>query len=294
MRRGPLAMRATWAATVLTGAVSSRLAGPSVERLWFTPWEVPTPGRVVAREAAWLAGTEPFVVDVDGRAIRGFAAGDGPTVLLVHGWGERASRLGAFVGPLVERGFRVVGVDLPSHGDSDDGPATIPDLADAVRAVARHLGGVDAVVAHSIGGPATFIALRGGLEVQALALITPAVRLAHAVTSFGQLFRVPPKAIVALRHRIERRFGADVWDEYAADRNPPDVPAIIVSDRDDPQVATADHELLAAAWPDAQLVTTEGLGHTRVLRDPAVTGAVVWFLDGAITRPEDERAATYA
>lgn len=282
-----LAARATWVATRLTGAVSVRLAAPFVGRLWFTPWPVPTPDRVRQRERAWLATADPFEVVLDGRRLVGFTAGRGPTVLLVHGWGERASRLGAFVGPLVERGVRVVAVDLPSHGDSDDGPVAIPDLAVAIAGVARALGGVDAVVAHSIGGPATSIALRDGLDVRAVALLAPAVRLEHAVDTFGRLLRVPPKALLGLRRSIERRFGVGVWEEYAVDglASTFDVPALIVSDRHDPQVAHEDHELLAEAWPGARLLTTEGLGHTRILHAPDVVEAVVSFVADAITGP---------
>jgi alpha-beta hydrolase superfamily lysophospholipase len=36
-----------------------------------------------------------------------------PTVVLVHGWGSRASRLSALAAALVEAGFRAVAYDAP-------------------------------------------------------------------------------------------------------------------------------------------------------------------------------------
>jgi hypothetical protein len=36
--------------------------------------------------------------------------------------------------------------------------------------------------------------------------------------------------------------------------------------------------LVAAAWPDARLKNTEGLGHNRILRDPDVIAAAAGFL----------------
>ena len=40
--------------------------------------------------------------------MKAWSWGEGPIVLLVHGWNGRATQLGDFVAPLVERGYRVV------------------------------------------------------------------------------------------------------------------------------------------------------------------------------------------
>ena len=47
--------------------------------------------------------------------------GEGPVVLLVHGWGGWRGQLGRFVAPLVDAGHRVVAVDAPGHGDAGAG-----------------------------------------------------------------------------------------------------------------------------------------------------------------------------
>ena len=50
--------------------------------------------------------------------------GEGPIVLLVHGWNGRSTQLGGFVSPLVARGHRVVAFDALGHGDSDGADAS--------------------------------------------------------------------------------------------------------------------------------------------------------------------------
>lgn len=278
---GP-ALRALWLAAVAAGHVSERLAAPAASALWFTPWRVPVGDRERIRRAGWLSSTEPVSVPAAGIDLAGFAAGEGPTVLLVHGWGEQAASLGAFIGPLVAAGHRVVGVDLPGHGESGNGGTDLYSLARALREVAGSLE-ARAVVAHSMGAAETVMALRDGLELDAVALLAPAVRLEHAFAQFVRTFRLPPKASAALARVIERRFGAGVWEEAAADRAARDlgVPALVVHDRDDPQIAHSDAELLAAAWPGARLVLTEGLGHSRLLRDADVVSQVRAFLTDA-------------
>ncbi|HEX2296197.1 MAG TPA: alpha/beta fold hydrolase [Actinomycetota bacterium] len=279
-----LAARLTWLATQAAGRVSSRLAGPITTRLWFTPWRVPVGERATRRQAEWLRGTERVTFEVDGRRIVAYAAGDGPPVLLVHGWGERGASLGAFVEPLTTAGYRVVGVDLPGHGASEGGQVDGFELAAAIARVCESLGGVHAVVAHSMGATTSLYAASRGAPTDALALLAPSPRLDHALVTFSQMLRLPPKAVAGLKATIERRYGADVWDRLSTESltEGVDGPVLIVHDRDDPQVALADAETLHAALPASRLVTTDGLGHGRILRDPKVIEAVTSFL-GEVT-----------
>jgi pimeloyl-ACP methyl ester carboxylesterase len=52
----------------------------------------------------------------------------------------------------------------------------------------------------------------------------------------------------------------------------------VIHDRDDAEVPVANGEAIAAAWPGAQLVTTGGLGHTRIVHDPQVVARAVAFV----------------
>jgi pimeloyl-ACP methyl ester carboxylesterase len=275
-----LALRATWLATRAAAAVSPALAGPVAAKLWFTPWRVPPGERGLARQAEWLKDTEPVSFDTTRGRLAGFAAGSGPVVLLVHGWGERAASLGSFIAPLVAGGYRVVGLDLPAHGGSPGRRTDGFEVAGAIREVSDSLGGVHAVIGHSMGAMTTVYAASRGMDAGALVLVAPSARLDHAFDTFTKLFRLPPNATAGLKALIARRYGADVWKRFNGNvlALEMEVPVLIVHDNDDPQVALDDAEELAAAWPGARLVTTEGLGHGRILRDPKVVEEVVSFL----------------
>ena len=56
------------------------------------------------------------------------------------------------------------------------------------------------------------------------------------------------------------------------------MPTLVVHDRGDRQTPYGDAVTLVEGLPDADLVTTEGLGHRRILRDPAVLRTVVAFI----------------
>jgi pimeloyl-ACP methyl ester carboxylesterase len=232
---------------------------------------------------------------VEGRAIRGFSSGAGPAVLLVHGWGERAATLGAFIEPLVASGKRVVGIDLPGHGRTSRGTTDIFELSRAVRAVADELGGLDAVIAHSMGGMVTAVALNEGLAPRATVLIAPATNVNHIMEKFTAMFALPPRAATGLRRHIERRFGAEVWTrlDITGHARRFRVPTLIVHDRDDPQVDVSDAERLAAAWPGARSMVTTGVGHDKVTREPEVVRAVTTFLTTADSRDFVSTAPSY-
>jgi pimeloyl-ACP methyl ester carboxylesterase len=283
-----------WAGAHYGGAVSATVGGWFTDQLWFTPWTVELSERARQREAQWLAPTTPLRVPFGGSHLSGFMAGDGPAVLLVHGWGDRASRLGAFIEPLTAAGHRVVAIDAPAHGDSPRRMTNAYEAADALRAAAAHVGGVDAVIAHSMGGLEALLAIRGGLQVQRLVLLASAVRLEHAMDKFSTLFAIPERSMQGLQRRIERRFGPGIFDDLAADRliGDIDVPGVLIHDRQDPQVDFADGQELAAAWPGGRLIPTEGLGHDRLLRDPDVIRTAVGVATTASRL--DDRAATPA
>ena len=102
--------------------------------------------------------------------------GQGPPVLLVHGWGSRAAHFEALIVALEERGFQAVGFDAPNHGRSGGTLCSAPAVAAAIRAAAAQEGSFKAVVARSLGVVATALELDRSLEAGSQKLIlTPPV-----------------------------------------------------------------------------------------------------------------------
>lgn len=57
-----------------------------------------------------------------------------------------------------------------------------------------------------------------------------------------------------------------------------DLPLRVVHDRDDRELPWGEGSSIASAWPGAELITTRGLGHYRILHDPEVIRGAVEFL----------------
>lgn len=262
-------------------------AGRLARDLWFT-----APPRLA--ELPVPEGGEPFEVEAQGHVVRGQVWGDDlgsarptKTVYLMHGWGGRGSQFGAMVEPLLESGHRVVMLDAPAHGDSDHGPAGPRrtnglEFAKALDAVFCRFGPAEAVVAHSLGGIATYLALRfGWLGTKKLILIAPMVESQGLFDQFETALGFGERTRRAFDLSILEWVGIPVveFDARFQAAHVDPVPTLVITDRGDRQTPYADVVDFAKSI-DAPLVTTEGLGHRKILRDRSVIARVVEFVAG--------------
>lgn len=255
---------------------SPTLAAALAERLFFTPPRT----RLAPHVAGFLRTGRPLRVCVGEARVAAWSWGQGPVVVLAHGWGGRGARLAAaYVEPLVAQGFSVVAFDAPGHGASDGRLSSMPQFACALRAVADAAGSVFAIAAHSMGGSATALAMSQGLQVERTVFLAPAADPARFAADFAGTLAVGPAAMAAMRDRSERRLGFR-WADLDVPRMARafGVPLLVIHDRDDATVPWTDGAAIAAAWPSAELVTTTGLGHRDVVRDPGVVDRVVAFI----------------
>lgn len=263
---------------------------PSVAAAWAlrrfcTPPRHTREPEALAATARWLA------VPVGGRAVYAWEWGAGPAVLLVHGWGGRGAQLAAFAPPLLAAGFRVVAFDAPAHGASEGRRASLLDFRNAVRAVASRVGPLAGVVAHSLGAAATALAMKDGLDAPRAVFLSPPAEPRAYLRRFLAAVGIPAALAPTVERRFERAAGFR-WADLAVPAVAPalDAPLLVIHDRGDREVPWADGAAIAAAWPGAELLTTAGLGHMRLLHEPAVIARAVAFLDPA--RGDRGRCAT--
>jgi pimeloyl-ACP methyl ester carboxylesterase len=236
-------------------------------------------------EHAVLSCARRWRTKVRGMEVVGYEWGEGPAVLLMHGWGGHAGHMSGLVEPLMQAGLRVIAIDAPGHGASPRGNSTILHFHEAIEAMARHagLGNVHGLVAHSLGAAASTYALSRGLQIPRAVFIGP-------FTNFDMLWQGVKQrtgASAALLQRMVSRLeirnciGFDELDPIAlAERLR--TPLLVIHDAHDEQVGLAQGKSLVAHWPGARLHTTSGLGHLKILKDQRVIETALRFL---LSRP---------
>lgn len=260
-------------------ALAPALAARAGEHLFLRPVRHATPPR--EREA--LRGARAFDVPFRGGRLRAWRFGEGPLVLLAHGWSGRGSQLAGFAPALVDAGLGVVTFDAPAHGRSSGWTATVPLLAEAVRAVSCHVGGVRAAVAHSLGAPAVTLAMLRGLRLDAAVFVGPPRGPVEAFRMFSEALGLSERARAGTRARLEARLALR-FEDFDLPRltGRLTTPLLVIHDRDDAEVAWSEGAAVAAGWPGATLWSTEGLGHHRILRAPEVLARTAAFVSGQV------------
>lgn len=262
-------------------AVSPRMSSALAYKLMFRPARA----RLRDEEAAVLAAAAcDQAILCRGKAITTYTWGQGPRVLLVHGWDSCAGHFAGFVAPLLAAGYSVIGFDASGHGRSEGSETDFLEYVQVLGSLQQRCGAFAGVIAHSFGAMCLAYALKHGLQAQRVVLISAPCRFEGLKYKIQSLLGVPDSVIEDLSRRVEHRFAdhADVWNEFSADHNARalDLPALIIHDRGDREVADLEGRSIAAAWSGARLLLTEGLGHRRILRDQAVISAAVAFMRG--------------
>jgi len=208
--------------------------------------------------------------------LRYWIEGEGRPMLLVHGWEGQPADLAAFADALRARGQAIAWVELPAHGQSTIGWTSVPHAATALARLGETLGPVRGVIAHSVGGALATLALTQGLRADRVVLIGAPAEYRDYAHAFARQFGLDRDGTAAMLGALSAQYGIDVdrVSTPAAARGLA-AAALVIHSRDDAVVPFRDAERIAAAWPGAVLHAVDGLGHRRVLADPAAVAAAV-------------------
>lgn len=257
-----------------------------------------------------MAVSPQHFTQVDGMRLQFRMRGEGPPLLMLHGWGGSSlSFMGA--ASALEQRFRILAPDLPGFGFSE-APREAWGSADYARAVASlpAAAGFEAVdvIGHSFGGKVALALAQDNPErVKRLVIVaSPIVRLpaeadarrrSLGFTLVRGAARIMPRALREralgwarerfgsadyraagpLRPTLVRVVNEDWGPALAAIR----APVLLVWGENDTEVPLAVAQEARERLPQAELVVIEGAGHFPFLdKQDAFVEAVTRFLAG--------------
>lgn len=256
---------------------SFKMAAKEVTNRFFTPIPFKTP----KRELPFIQSSKIEVIPVGNRQATLHTFGEGSkTAVFIHGWSGRGSQAYALAPALVDAGYKVVTVTAPAHGDNPGKRTHMLQFADALKATGEHIGQVDALLAHSIGGAAAFNAVATGLNVKDLVILGAPSSILDVIDDFCTKLQLDNRYQQYIERHLETNFYKDV-EALSPRRRAAEISGVrglIVHDKQDIDVGFEQAEELHKTWTGSELLLTEGLGHRRILSDDAVLNTVVQFL----------------
>lgn len=205
----------------------------------------------------------------------------GPLVLALHGWRGRPTQFGPLGVALVARGLRTIALDLPGHGRSAGEQATPRLMAELLIEATKLTGPAQAVVGHSFGGAVIGAALAFGFRTPRMVLVSSPTRVSRLPFMWAKALHLPPRSMKYFAEILDEHAGRPVAElDLVATAPHCGIPALLVHDRADAVIPYREAEVLAAAWPELKMISTDGLGHRDILADTAVVRAVAGFIAG--------------
>ncbi|MGZ0782239.1 alpha/beta fold hydrolase [Pseudomonas saponiphila] len=254
------------------GWVAPQWVANRMRQLFMTPRELPPRDW----ELPLLARAERLTLRFGLSALRW---GQGPTVMLMHGWEGRPTQFASLVDALVTAGYTAVALEGPAHGRSPGDEANVVLFARAMLEAAAELPPLRAVIGHSMGGASAMLAVQLGLRSETLVSIAAPARILGVLRGFARYMGLPPRARSAFIRQVEKDVGMRAASLDVAQYQL-DMPGLIVHAEDDRFVPVQESELIHQAWFDSRLLRLSEGGHQRVLADPRVVEAVLALVTG--------------
>lgn len=203
-------------------------------------------------------------------------------VALGHGWESRATHSRQIINGLLRAGYKVVAYDGPGHGASSGSQSDILEFRDMFFALEKAYGPLYAAIGHSLSGLALVNALKAELPVERAVIIAAPAAFPEVIYKFSRILDLPESLHQSLRTAVKKHFDTDdgIWDRFTSYKDVSSVrqPCLVIHDEGDEEVLLVEAECLAAALPNADLMTTQDLGHVKILRSKDVTTRIVEHL----------------
>lgn len=207
--------------------------------------------------------------------------GEGPLVVLVHGWSGRAGQMAPLAVRIAALGFRAVALDVTGHGDSPGKHTHWRYFLRDIPALERRLGEpVYAYVGHSAGA-LTMMAARhaGNISASRYVCICAPSHPFPPINVIQKKLAPRPAIIERYKNFIAQQFGT-TWDALFTGMVYRGLGAntLLFYDKTDRFVDHSEGDKVAAIAVGAKLIKTDRYSHAKILTAPEMLSEVCDFL----------------
>tara|TARA_R110001583_G_scaffold93777_1_gene237014 strand:+ start:39208 stop:40089 length:882 start_codon:yes stop_codon:yes gene_type:complete len=200
-------------------------------------------------------------------------------VLLVHGWSGRGTQLFNIADKLLENGFMTISFDGPAHGKSTGKTTMMTEFIAVIKYLEAKQGPFEYAIGHSLGGMTVLNNIKQGLNIKKAVIIGAGDMITDIINDFVKKIELKPKVVSKIKQHFHTKFGEDI-DNYSASvaAKKVKIPVLIIHDTTDKEVPVSCAYNIRKNLDVCEILITNGLGHTRILKDTNVVNRIEQFI----------------
>jgi pimeloyl-ACP methyl ester carboxylesterase len=267
---------------ILPGKILQCIAPPLATKYaikWFkTPIKFKTPDR--EKMMAKSAQKEMLLIPELNKKVMIYTYGYSKRkVLLIHGWSGRGTQMYKVADKLLENGFMTISFDAPAHGKSEGKLTIMTEFITVSKFLEEKYGPFEFAIGHSLGGMAVLNSIKQGLIIKKAIIIGSGDIITDIFSVFVNKIELKQKMVKKMKDYFLKIFGEDI-DDYSASLAAKSVkiPTLIIHDTEDLEIPVSCAHNIRQNTEQGELLITNGLGHTRILKDNFVVNSIVEFI----------------
>jgi pimeloyl-ACP methyl ester carboxylesterase len=201
-------------------------------------------------------------------------------ILLIHGWSGRGTQLFKIADKLLENGFMTISFDAPAHGKSTGKTTMMNEFVKTALFLEKEFGPFEITIGHSLGGMTVLNSVKLGLNVKKAIVIGSGDVITDIIKEFVAKIQLKPKLVNKIKQHFYRKFGEDIdnYSAYIAAKSVK-IPTFVIHDTEDVEVPVSCAHHIRQNLEQGEILITNGLGHSRILKDSKVIGRIIEFIN---------------
>ena len=228
----------------------------------------------------FLSSGKRFTLPHRHDTIQTYMWGHGPKkVLFLHGWQSHTFRWKNYIEALNKDQFTVYAFDAPGHGLSTGKFLHVPLYSEVVKSFIEHIGKVDSIVSHSIGGFTAIYTFHQHphLAPEKLIVMAPPGEASDFFNFYTNTLSLNPKSVQLITDQFTETVGKPP-SYFSAKEFAKSLQAtgLLIHDEDDDETSVQNSKDIHQSWKNSSLRITKGTGHN--LRSKDLVKEVVEFI----------------
>lgn len=251
----------------------------SVSEKAFKLFCTPRKGKVLQEQKSFLSDAKDDILETNGIAIQTYRwKGDGPTVLLMHGWESNTFRWRDFIPKLQAEDYNIVAIDAPAHGNSSGTLLTLPLYAECAQAIIE-MYKPKYIIGHSFGGMSMVYNQYKfpNTSVKKLVSLAAPSELSDFMRQYKLILGASTKLMNGMENYFINTYGLN-FKEFSSSKfvQSNTKKGLLIHDELDAIAPMWSSEQVHTYWKNSVFIKTKGLGHS--LHQDKVRNQVIEFL----------------